>query len=322
MHFEFFRFRFHFAAQDSVYFPPGKSGNIIRGAFGTIFRKIACVPGCRDAATCEISGSCPYARIFEPGAARGEGPSGLADWPRPFVFRASRLDGRTLRPGERFCFDVHIFDVGDPALAYFVLTFAQLAREGIGPQRGRALLVSVEQLNADESTAGQVFDGATFLVKQTPAPIILELDSAAERVNRVSVRFVTATELKTGHQVTGRPEFGVLFARVRDRLSTLRGLYGEGPLAIDFRGMGERAAGIKMTRCEMRRSEAERRSGRTGQVHSLGGFVGEAEYEGELGEFLPYLRAAKFTGVGRQTVWGKGEIEVADTTGLGAGEGG
>jgi hypothetical protein len=42
---------------------------------------------------------------------------------------------------------------------------------------------------------------------------------------------------------------------------------------------------------------------------SLGGFVGDAEYEGELGEFMAYLLAGKWTGVGRQTVWGKGELE-------------
>ena len=48
----------------------------------------------------------------------------------------------------------------------------------------------------------------------------------------------------------------------------------------------------------------------TGQVHPIGGFVGEAEYEGELGEFVPYLKAGKWVGVGRQTVWGKGEISV------------
>jgi hypothetical protein len=65
-----------------------------------------------------------------------------------------------------------------------------------------------------------------------------------------------------------------------------------------------------MTSCTLQRIEAERRSGSTGQTHSLGGFIGEAEYEGDLRDFLPYLKAAKWTGVGRQTVWGKGEIEV------------
>src|SRR5260370_40653667 len=116
---------------------------------------------------------------------------------------------------------------------------------------------------------------------------ILFDDSAAD-VWRLGVEFKTPKELKGGD----RPEFGVLFARCRDRISTLRALYGSGPLEIDFRGMGERANAVRMTRCELRHVDAERRSSRTGQVHGIGGFVGVAEYEGKLGEFVPYLEAA------------------------------
>ena len=68
------------------------------------------------------------------------------------MFRASHLDGRTVGRRERFYFDVHLFQLNDPVIAYFVLTFAQLAREGLGPGRGRAALEGVEQLNA----AGEV----------------------------------------------------------------------------------------------------------------------------------------------------------------------
>ena len=71
-----------------------------------------------------------------------------------------------------------------------------------------------------------------------------------------------------------------------------------------------------MTRCELRQVEATRRSSRTGQVHGIGGFVGVAEYEGDLGEFIPYLEAAQWTGIGRQCVWGKGELRVGQASGL------
>ena len=97
----------------------------------------------------------------------------------------------------------------------------------------------------------------------------------------------------------------------------MRELYGDGPLELDFRGFGERAARVKMTRYEISQVDVARRSSRTGQVHPIGGFVGEAEYEGDLGEFLPYLRAAKWTGVGRQTVWGKGEVSASGASGFG-----
>jgi CRISPR-associated endoribonuclease Cas6 len=308
--FEFYRFRFHFRSAGTLYFPVYKSGNIVRGAFGDIFRKLVCIPSCHDAKTCDIRASCLYARVFEPQAARGEGPSGLADWPRPFVFRAAHLDGRSISPGESFHFDVHIFDVRDPALTYFVLAFAQLAREGLGPGRGRADLTSVDQVDLNEATVAQVFDGEQFQMRELAAPNVVDLRKAPERVDRVRVRFVTPTELKAGHQLADRPEFGILFGRLRDRISTLRALYGAGPLEIDFHAMGERAAAVRMTRCDLQRTEVDRLSSRTGQRHPLGGFVGEAEYKGELSEFLPYLRQGKWTGVGRQTVWGKGQLEI------------
>lgn len=246
--------------------------------------------------------------MFEP-TALGPGPSGLADWPRPFVFRATHLDGRTIPPGATFSFDLNLFDMHNPAIAYLVLTFAQLAEDGLGPWRGRAELVDVSRIDENGAPVAQLYDAVSRAIRDTE-PLNLDLAPSTEPVHKVRVRFVTPTELKSGHQIVSQPEFGVLAARIRDRVSKLRELYGNGPLTIDFRAFGEQAALVRMTRCEISRVEVERRSSRTGQVHPIGGFIGEAEYEGDLGEFIPYLRAAKWTGVGRQTVWGKGQVEI------------
>lgn len=132
----------------------------------------------------------------------------------------------------------------------------------------------------------------------------LPLCARDQTIHRLRIRFLTATEIKGAE----RPEFGVLLARIRDRVSTLRELYGDGPLAIDFKGFGARASHVSMTRCELTTVADERISRGTGQRHSLGGFTGFAEYEGDLAEFVPYIEIARWTGVGRQTVWGKGEI--------------
>jgi hypothetical protein len=307
--FELLAFRFHLKARDSVYFPPGKSGNIVRGAFGTVFRQLVCLPDCHETRECERREGCPYARIFEPAAAMAEGPSGLHDWPRPFVFRAAHLDGRTIQPGDPFSFDIHLFDLKNPAIVYFVLAFAQIAKEGIGPRRGRAQLVKVEQLGPHGKPVTQVYDGTSFLNAPLEPAIRLDLADESAAATKVRVRFTTPTELKHGQLLATRPEFEALFGRIRDRLSTLRTLYGAGPLPIDFQALGERAAKVKLAKLKIDFSDAERKSARTGERHPLGGFIGEAEYEGEMGEFLPFLRAGWWVGVGRQTVWGKGVIE-------------
>jgi len=281
--FEFYRYRFHFRAVDQVHLPHGKSANVVRGAFGNVLR---------DAVPPAV-----YARLFEPGATLGPAPSGLSDWPRPFVLRVAHLDGLTIQPRAPFFIDAHVFDLHQPALEHFRAAFILFAEKGLGPGRGRATLERSEQLDlAGDAVA--------------LSPCVIHLDPEPAGASRVTVRFEAPTELKSEGDLVSRPEFPILFRRLRDRISTLRSLYGAGPLDVDFRGMGDRAAAIRMTRCELAWEQVHRKSGRTGQVHSIGGFTGEAEYEGELAEFLPWLRAARWVGVGRQTVWGKGDLRV------------
>ncbi len=308
MDFRFYPLRFEFLARESLFFPPGKAANILRGALGTVFRQIACVPGCPGAAGCEIRFSCPYARIFEPAAPHGEGPSGLADSPRPFVFRARHLDGHTIRPGEAFYFDLNVFALDPDVLAYFVLTFAALAREGLGPRRGKADLQCVRRNFIPGFPEQLLYDSCSQMIAGSIEPVALDLAPSGPPLHRVRVEFVTPTELKHEHRIAPRPEFPILFGRIRDRIATLSRLYGDGALDIDFLGTNARAGAVRMTRCDGGRMESSRRSSRTAQSHSIGGFVGVAEYEGDLAEFLPWLEAARWTGVGRQSVWGKGEI--------------
>lgn len=295
-------------AREAVYFPDGKSSNILRGAFGTIFRKITCVPQCSGARGCQQRGTCPYAQLFEPRALNQEGPSGFADHPRPFVFRAMHLDGHAFEPGQTFHFDLHLFEPHTNYIAYFVLAFSELAREGLGPQRSKVELATVSTLNAEAKASATIYQNGLLQKDAAAQTLRLDLRPDTQPVSRVCVRFLTPTELKNGQQIAVQPEFPILACRIRDRVSLLRELYGEGPLDIDFKAFGVRAAQVKTTSAELRHVDLQRRSSKTGQVHSIGGFVGEAAYEGPLAEFVPFLKAARWTGVGRQTVWGKGEI--------------
>jgi len=315
VNFDFFPLRFEFVARESLFFPPGKAANTLRGALGVMFRRIACVPQCVRAETCEIRSSCPYAKIFEPtmthhGTGEGPSPSGLSDWPRPFVFRARHLDGRTVDAGERFWFDLHVFSLDGAAIAYFIQTFDALGEEGLGPGRGRADLVRVCTIPLAGMPSQPVYERSQQMITAKLVPASIDLGPRCSPPRRIRVDFLSPTELKHHHKIARRPDFPIHFGRLRDRISTLRSLYGCGPLEIGFEESNTRAATVQMIRCDIRREESERRSTRTGHSHSIGGFVGSAEYEGDFAEFLPYLEIGRWTGVGRQVVWGKGEIAV------------
>jgi len=215
----------------------------------------------------------PTIRSLTPASNLKTSPSGLRDLPRPFVFR--------LRQDE---IAVHLFLLSAVDLVCRVMKKLSLECTESSPMR--LDLPPPHDPGAAEN-----------LVNREP--------------RRLRVRFLTPTGLKGAALADPlQPEFGVLLARIRDRISTLRAYYGPGPLDFDFRAFGERAARVRMTRCELQPVEEFRISKRTGQRHSIGGFTGFAEYEGFLDEFIPYLEAARWTGVGRHTVWGKGEISV------------
>ena len=139
----------------------------------------------------------------------------------------------------------------------------------------------------------------------------MELELAPEPgVNQVTIHFVTPTELKAGEGLSTLPTFEPLVARLRDRISNLGQQYGHGPLDLDFRALAAQARTIEMSNVQLHHVAAERQSSRTGQTHPLSGFVGQVTYTGNLDAFLPYLRIGQYTGVGRQTVWGKGELRL------------
>jgi hypothetical protein len=210
--------------------------------------------------------------LFRP--ASQTGPSGLRDRPRPFVLRCAHLDGCSFQPGETFDFGLHLFS---PRPAPFQDALRRL--------------------------------GWAELDTWTQHEQVISLEPAARDVSAVRVEFLTPAELKPTVPRGQLPHFPILLARLRDRLSALRSFYGEGPLNVDFQGLAERSACVTIAGGQVQWTSAERHSRRTGQSHPLGGFTGFADYRGALTEFLPWLEAGYFTGVGRQTVWGKGVIQ-------------
>jgi hypothetical protein len=222
----------------------------------------------------EAAGEEQYTRLFSPRASDDDGgPSGLSDRPRPFVLRCAELNGHVMQAGESFCFSLHLFD----------------ARETV-----------VDQIT-------QAFAAWADLDLLERQHVVLDLDPPPNPVSRIRIEFQTPTQLKRDASPTV-PDFSFLLARARDRISTLRSLYGDGPLDIDFRALADRAKRIELVRSELRPVAIGRRSSRSGQRHSIGGLIGFAEYKGHLSEFIPYLEAASRTGVGRHCTWGNGQI--------------
>ena len=280
--FDISHLRLTLAPKRPLVLPPGNAANSIRGAFGTIFRKLCCEPSCREARTCEARHTCPYARVFEPAPPPGSAVlSKLENIPRGFVFRAP-LDRKTnYAAGETLSFDLLLFGSAAQFLPSFVLAFSQLIHEGFGANRAPTELLSVEELPLGPPT-------------KIPG-------------DRVTVRFLTPTHLVSQGQAVRAPEFHHLFKRVRDRINALATFYGSGQIQADFAGLGAVAERIATVRRTTQWQSQVRTSSRTGQRHELSGFTGECEFAGDLAPFQEWLMLGQQCHVGKHAVWGNGQ---------------
>jgi hypothetical protein len=284
--FDISRLRLTLAPKRELVLPPGNAANSIRGAFGTVFRKLCCEPSCREARTCEARHTCPYARVFEPAPPPGSPAlSKLESIPRGFVFRAPHDRKTCYAPGETLEFELLLFGSAAQFLPSFVLSFSQLTHEGFGANRAPTELLSVEEIPSSP-----------------PTEILGE---------HVTVRFLTPTHLVSQGKAVRAPDFDHLFKRVRDRINALATFYGAGQIDADFAGLGAASERILTVRRATQWESQVRISLRTGQRHELSGFTGECEFAGDLAPFREWLILGQQCHVGKHAVWGNGQYLLA-----------
>ena len=317
IHFLLHHFRFHLEPKAQLHMPAYNKGNVIRGGFGSTFRRIVCHANCREPEVCELRSMCPYTAVFQPFVPEGsEKISKNRDIPRPFVIKPPLETKETYLPGEQLSFDLVLIGKIRDYLAYFIVTFKELSHAGLGRGRTPLDLVAVESLGLNGDTA-PVYSGESNLVQPPRESLSWESilhsnghKDGFENVQRVTLRFLTPTMLKADGFLAQRPTFASILKRLRDRINALSYFYCGNGLDIDFKALGERAEEIKTVADSTRWVESSRFSRRRGVSHDLSGFVGEVSFEGDLAPFVPYLKLGEYVHVGKNAVFGNGWYQI------------
>lgn len=316
-------FRFRLLPEEPLYLPALSKSNVLRGSFGTVFRQLCCIPHCVEPRRCPREDSCPYKLVFAPSPpANSAWLSRNQDIPRPFVFRAKETPQTRFERSEAFEFDLVLVGQAVQHLSYFVLSFREAGRQGIGLNRAKCIVDRVAEQSLDGKDCRGLVYQAGVSSFAAPAPVSLErwiqlrlgqIADSTPNTNRkcVRIRFLTPTRLQANGEPIRNPEFHHVVRRLRDRVNALATFFEGTPLQIDFRGLGERAQNIRRVGSEVHWADRFRTSSKTGQRHELSGFVGDATYEGDISEFLPWLLAGELLHVGKHTAWGNGRIEVS-----------
>lgn len=128
-----------------------------------------------------------------------------------------------------------------------------------------------------------------------------------ENVNRIMVEFITPYKTKIKLNDFG---FEQLIRAVFRRLSTLIKQSG-GEINFDFKLMIEKSKKINMRYKDVQIEKVRRYSNRSEMSMNLTCFTGMMVFEGELDEFVPYLKAVEVLNCGKMCVMGFGETKVS-----------
>ncbi|MCX8118672.1 MAG: CRISPR system precrRNA processing endoribonuclease RAMP protein Cas6 [Desulfobacterota bacterium] len=312
-------YRFTFRPNFAIRFFGQWKGSVLRGAFGSSLRRLACLN--RDQETCDacsMQERCAYTLIFNPIDAGKI--KRLKNLPRGFVIKPP-LDGATeYTSATPLRFEMVL--VGDRirGLPYVIVPFKELGRFGIGLNRGRFSLDGIEVLRGGRYDS--IYDPETNVVSNFEAQIRGEdllKRSEKFRGDRLTLRFLTPTRVRynpTGRKGESRlvrdPEFHHLVRRLRDRINALSVSYCGGPLEVDFSGLAERATKVMKVHSNLEWVGMRRRSRTQETYHDQSGFIGEMTFEGDLEEFLPLLLAGEYLHVGEDAVFGNGWYEIGE----------
>jgi hypothetical protein len=122
---------------------------------------------------------------------------------------------------------------------------------------------------------------------------------------------VTPTRIRIEGDLQANLSFELLVRNLLRRISMLIAVHGSAKMAVDFRGLIDRAHNVKKVAERLRWDDWERYSNRQQTKMKLGGFIGEVEYVGDaISEYLPLIAAGELLHIGAGTSFGLGKYEI------------
>ncbi len=301
---------------------PSYKGSTFRGAFGVAFKRIVCALRRQECSDCLLSNKCVYSYIFESKPEEKVHIFGkVATIPRPYIIEPPDETKSVYEPGEEIKFNLILIGNANEYLPYFIYTFNELGKAGIGKHRGKftlkEVLVSPQKVIFSKDT-GRL---------STITPMVIDLSrSVQDALNQtyknslstssLTLRFLTPTRIKYNRTLTKDLEFHILTRQLLRRLFLLWYFHTsrDGLNLDDIKGYHRNlinlASDIKIIKNNLIWHDWERYSHRQKVKMKLGGFLGEISYRGNIQPFIPFLKAGEYLHIGKGTTFGLGKYQI------------
>jgi len=308
--FEAARFQLRLRPTEAVVLPE-HMGSALRGGFGRIFRKVACRLGCREA--CQQPERCAYGYVFETSPPPG---SRILDKvesaPRPFVIEPPLVAKQVYEKGEELMFGLILVGRAVDALPYFVYSFEELGRVGIGRGKGKFRLEQVAAVPVGDDPVAIYGEGDDGVASDRIFRFgLAELRPLPPDCSRLRLEFVSPTQVRYEGSPVAPREFHVLFRNLLRRINFLNYFHCRGSLMEDPGALIRAASAVRTEQSSLRWEAWERYSSRQSRRVPMGGYVGRVSFCGPLQPFWPWLALGEWVHVGKGATFGLGRYRLS-----------
>lgn len=297
---------------------PHYKGSTFRGGFGNVFKKIVCALKKRDCRDCVLKDKCIYCYIFEtPPPSDTKIMRKYTTAPHPFIIEPPVEKKTIYKPHEEMQFGLALIGKAIDYLSYFIYTFDELGKIGIGKGRGKFALKTVTSHEAEVNSEEQIiYSSDTKTIKSLSpsylSPIFNDLDSKTFNFKLLTLNFLTPTRIIYDSHLTVDLEFHILIRQLLRRISLLSYFHCGADISDwNFKEIIEKARDVKVKESNLKWHDWERYSARQDTKMKMGGFIGEITFEGNIEPFIPLINAGEILHVGKGTSFGLGKYQIA-----------
>ena len=266
----------------------------------------------KPADTCLLKEKCIYSYIFETSPpADSEKLKNIKSIPRPYIIEPPPFNKNYIySPEKPLVFHLVLIGRAVDYLPYFIVAFQELGKTGLK----RRYKFNVERVDLEDIAGGkeeQIYF-PTGKVLNNKAIYSLEdarLYSGDRKYNKITINFISPARIK-GKSFLKEPEFRPFFGSLLRRISSLSYFHCNKELDIDYKDITKKAAKIKISHNKARWVDWERYSFKQNSRMTLGGFMGEVTYEGDLTPFMPYLIFGQWIHAGKNPTFGLGQYSL------------
>ena len=266
---------------------PEYKGSTIRGAFGHVFKQVACKCTGED-----HDSDCIYAYIFDTKPRQdSQILRNYESVPRPFLFETIYDSRKYFPPGERISFSFTLIGKGLDYLPYFIYSLQEMAKIGLGKSNKPLVLRQIFQVSVQQDLEQLIYDGKEQRIYNRWQP--LSGDEIIKNANinlsnkEIWIHFLSPTRIKSkGNYLTTAPNFDDLLKSIIRRFSSIIYFHQGLQLEMDFKDYFAQAAQVRLLKEDSRWIDWERYSNRQHDKIKLGGLVGKALYKADIESFF------------------------------------